>query len=75
MRLSVDAIMHLGFLPPGDEYTADWTFRGLLAYETPCHCAGFLVGTEVPLRDGKILRAPTIRILIDLKSLGSVSAF
>jgi LPS-assembly protein len=75
MRLSADAVRHLGQFQPGDNYTADWTFRALLGYETPCHCAGFLLGTDVPLRNGKLLRPPTIRILIDLKSLGSVSAF
>jgi hypothetical protein len=75
MRLSADAVRHLGEFQPGDIYTADWTFRAVLGYETPCHCAGFVLGTDVPLRGGKLLRPPTIRILIDLKSLGSVSAF
>lgn len=75
MRLSADAVRHLGKFQPGDTYTPDWTFRALLGYETPCRCAGFLIGTEAPLRDGKLLRPPTIRVLIDLKSLGSLSAF
>jgi LPS-assembly protein len=73
-RLSVDAVHNLANLTEGDGQ-ADWTFRGLLGYETPCHCAGLLVGTDVPLRHWKVLYAPTIRVLIDLKSLGSLSTF
>jgi LPS-assembly protein len=73
-RLTADAINNLAHLQAGDGQ-ADWTFRGLLGYETRCRCAGLLVGTEVPLREGRILHAPTIRILIDLKSLGSVGTF
>ncbi|GAC1342940.1 MAG: hypothetical protein NVSMB23_16170 [Myxococcales bacterium] len=74
IRLSADAIRHVGELAVGDNI-ARWTFRALLGYETPCRCAGFLLGTDIPVRDGRLLHAPTIRVLIDLKSLGSLSAF
>ncbi len=74
LRASADALRHIGPLVPNDGQ-ADWTLRGQLLYETPCHCAGFVVAAEQPFRNGRTLRSPTIRVLIDLKSLGSISTF
>lgn len=74
LRASTDAIRHIGPLVPNDGQ-ADWTVRAQLSYETPCHCAGFVVAAEQPFRNGRTLRSPTIRVLIDLKSLGSISSF
>jgi hypothetical protein len=34
-----------------------------------------VVAAEQPFRNGRTLRSPTIRVLIDLKSLGSISTF
>jgi hypothetical protein len=74
LRFSADAIRHIGPLLPNDGQ-ADWTARAQLSYETPCHCAGFAIAAEQPFRNGRTLRSPTIRVLIDLKSLGSISTF
>lgn len=74
LRASADAFRHIGPMSPGDGQ-ADWTGRTQLAYETPCHCAGFALGADLPFRDGKLLHSPTVRVVIDLKSLGSISTF
>jgi hypothetical protein len=70
LRISYDA-SHLlpgGELPPN---TADWTHRAAFIYETPCRCAGFQLYAAFPFSGGKLLKAPSIGFLLDLKSLGA----
>jgi hypothetical protein len=74
LRLGYD-VSHLlapGVLPAD---TPDWTHSVRVLYETPCRCAGVQLSADFPLRDGKVLRAPTIRFVLDLKSLGSFATF
>ena len=53
----------------------DSILRTQLAWETPCHCAGFVFGADSQLNGFRPVGAPTIRVLIDLKALGSLSTF
>jgi LPS-assembly protein len=53
----------------------DSTHTGALVYDTPCHCAGVQLSVALPFRDGHVLRAPTIRFVLDLKALGSFATF
>ena len=70
LRISYDAshLLAAGALPPN---TADWTHRVAFIYETPCRCAGFQFYAVFPFAGGKLLKGPSIGVLIDLKSLGA----
>jgi hypothetical protein len=70
LRVLYDAsrLLAAGGLPPG---TADWTHRLALVYETPCRCAGIQLYASLPFTGGKLLKGPSIGVLLDLKSLGS----
>jgi hypothetical protein len=70
LRFAYDASHLLAFvtLPTG---TADWSHRLALTYETPCRCAGFQLYATFPFSGGKLLKAPSIGVLLDLKSLGA----
>jgi hypothetical protein len=70
LRASYDAyhLLPAGTLP-GD--TADWTHRLAFTYETPCRCAGFQLYASFPFIGGKLHKAPSIGVLLDLKSLGA----
>ena len=70
LRVSYDAshLLAAGGLPPD---TADWAHRLALTYETPCRCAGIQLYASFPFIGGKLLKAPSIGVLLDLKSLGS----
>jgi LPS-assembly protein len=70
LRISYDAshLLAAGALPPN---TADWTHRVAFIYETPCRCAGFQFYAAFPFAGGKLLKGPSIGVLIDLKSLGA----
>jgi hypothetical protein len=74
LRLSYDA-SHI--ISPTDlpKDIPDWIHSVRAIYETPCRCAGVLLSADFPLRGGTILRAPTIRFVLDLKSLGSFATF
>ena len=51
--------------------TADWSHRLALVYETPCRCAGIQLYASFPFRGGHLLKAPSIGVFLDLRSLGS----
>ena len=70
IRVLYDAshLLAAGGLPPD---TADWSHRLALVYETPCRCAGIQLYASFPFIGGKLLRGPSIGVLLDLKSLGS----
>jgi hypothetical protein len=69
LRLSYDASHLLATaLPPN---VADWTHRLAFIYETPCRCAGFQLYAAFPFNGGKLLKGPSIGVLLDLKSLGA----
>ena len=68
LRAAYDATHLFGALPPG---TADWSHRLGALYEAPCHCAGIQLYATFPFKDGKLLKAPSVSFLLDLKSLGS----
>lgn len=70
LRITYDAshLLASGGLPPN---TADWTHRLAFIYETPCRCAGFQVYAAFPFIGGKLLKGPSIGVLLDLKSLGT----
>jgi len=70
LRVLYDAshLLAAGGLPPG---TADWSHRLALVYETPCRCAGIQLYATFPFIGGKLLKGPSIGVLLDLKSLGS----
>ncbi|HYZ89768.1 MAG TPA: hypothetical protein VE620_10775 [Myxococcales bacterium] len=69
LRLSYDAAHLLATaLPPN---VADWTHRLAFIYETPCRCAGFQLYAAFPFNGGKLLKGPSIGVLLDLKSLGA----
>jgi hypothetical protein len=70
LRVAYDAshLLAAGALPPD---TADWTHRLALVYETPCRCAGIQLYATFPFVGGKLLKGPSIGVLLDLKSLGS----
>jgi len=70
LRVSYDA-SHLLSAGPLPQDTADWSHRLALTYETPCRCAGIQLYATFPFRAGKLLKGPSIGILLDLKSLGS----
>lgn len=53
----------------------DWTHSLRAIYETSCHCAGVQLSADFPLHGGKLLRTPTLRFVLDLKSLGSFATF
>ena len=58
-----------GNLAPPD--TADWSHRLAFTYETPCRCAGIQLYATFPFSGGKLLKGPSVGVLLDLKSLGS----
>ena len=70
LRISYDAshLLAAGALPPN---TADWTHRLAFIYETPCRCAGFQLYAAFPFIGGRLLKGPSIGVLLDLKSLGA----
>jgi LPS-assembly protein len=70
LRINYDAshLLSAGALPPN---TADWTHRLAFTYETPCRCAAFQLYAAFPFTGGRLLRGPSIGVLLDLKSLGS----
>ena len=70
LRISYDAyhLLSAGSLPPD---TADWTHRAAFIYETPCRCAGFQLYASFPFSGSKLLKGPSIGVLLDLKSLGA----
>ena len=70
LRISYDAshLLPAGALPLN---TADWTHRLAFIYETPCRCAGFQLYASFPFSGGKLLKGPSIGVLLDLKSLGA----
>ena len=72
LRLAYDASHLLGALP---QDAADWSHRLALLYETPCRCAGLQLSAAFPFRGGKLLKGPSIGVLVDLKSLGSFATF
>jgi LPS-assembly protein len=53
----------------------DWTHSLRAIYETSCHCAGVQLSADFPFHGGKLLRTPTLRFVLDLKSLGSFATF
>lgn len=71
LRLGYDLGHRLGPLQP---LQASWSHRGSLVYDTPCHCAGFLVSLELHAGNGAPLQ-PIFHFMLDLKSLGSSVAF
>ncbi len=63
---------------PGDTPPAFANFLHTLSltYETPCHCAGFLVALGFPFHDTQLIGdRPSFSFKLDLKSLGSFSTF
>jgi len=56
-------------LPPN---TADWFHTARLVYDAPCHCAGIQVFAIFPFSGGKLLKEPSVGVLLDLKSLGAL---
>ena len=72
LRAGYDVARFIGALPAD---APDWSHRLTLVYETPCRCAGVSFTAELPLRDGHVLRSPTIHLALDLKSLGGFTTF
>jgi LPS-assembly protein len=70
LRISYDA-SHLLAATALPLNTADWTHRLAFIYETPCRCAGFQLYAAFPFAGGKLLKGPSIGVLLDLKSLGA----
>jgi LPS-assembly protein len=46
-----------------------------ISYDTPCHCAAMSLAVALPFHDTKLIGGPSIRFLLDLKSLGSFATF
>jgi LPS-assembly protein len=66
------------FLSPDQEIPAgqpNFTHSFNLTYDTPCHCATIGLGVAFLLHDTKLIGAPNIRFVLDLKSLGSFATF
>ena len=51
------------------------THAAALSYETSCHCAAASLGVALQYHDSKRIGPPSVRFLLDLKSLGSFAAF
>jgi len=66
-------ILPSGAQPPAN--LGDWTHSVRAAYETPCRCAGVQLSADFHFLGGSLLGGPTIRFLLDLKSLGSFGTF
>ncbi|MBS2023268.1 MAG: LPS-assembly protein LptD [Deltaproteobacteria bacterium] len=71
LHLGIDSTSYLGPLPAD---AANWTHRFGLTADTPCHCAGVQLSAEFPFRDLSLLHGPSIRFVLDLKTLGSISS-
>ena len=72
LRLAYDVVYTPGQVP--DEF-ANWVHQAVLAVDTPCRCLGLQLGTKAQFHDGHLLHFPEIHLVIDLKSLGSLSTF
>jgi LPS-assembly protein len=76
LRLAYEAshfVLPSGAQPPAN--LGDWTHSVRAAYETPCRCAGVQLSADFHFLGGSLLGGPTIRFVLDLKSLGSFGTF
>jgi len=68
VSLAWDLDVTLGDLLPG---LPDKVHRLSASIDTPCRCAGVQLAVDLPFAGGA-LRPPSVRFLLDLKSLGSI---
>jgi len=54
---------------------ADMVHGVTLAYDTPCHCAAVSLGVAQPFHGSARIGPPSVRFVLDLKSLGSFATF
>jgi LPS-assembly protein len=59
-------------IPPN---VANLAHLATISYDTPCHCAAVSLAVALPFHDSKLIGGPSIRFLLDLKSLGSFATF
>ena len=59
-------------IPPN---VANRAHSATLSYDTPCHCATASLGVSLGFHNREEIGGPTIRFLLDLKSLGSFATF